>query len=413
MRSEGRGRGVAGAAALLLAAGLVGAPGGLLRAREATAAAFAATDAFRVTAPKAPWARAADLDPPGRLTWTLTDPSATTAQLRVEYIGVRSAVPESALAEVLGRERADIALRSEKVSQLERGAFEPDSAGGGPLAWRGFHVHVRAGERSGEIRRWAALAPGFPQRRRAYLVALDEQTLPGARAVPREADARALLASLAPTGKGLAGGLADAYLDARVSAFTVRVDTTTRLCWRADDAEPGHAFVGVARGLAGDGDFFQSAAAIPPDSVVDAGSSDYGVGFDRNGDGRIDLAVLNRGVVSARGASMQPIVVVLADDDFDGRVDGCVLETGDADGDGRADHRLGVFDLNHDGRPDRAVRFGDVFSDRSNKELHTNHGLVEDRLVGSAVNHLDFAQSWRDGDALLARWNRALASCRP
>jgi hypothetical protein len=29
------------------------------------------------------------------------------------------------------------------------------------------------------------------------------------------------------------------------------------------------------------------------------------------------------------------ITVVLADDNFDGKIDGCVLENGDADGDGR------------------------------------------------------------------------------
>jgi hypothetical protein len=381
-------------------------------ARGAAAApAVAATDAFRVAAPRAPWTRAADLDPPGRLTWTITDPRVTTAQLRAEFVGVRAATPESAFAELLGRERADIAARSAQVSQLERGSFEPDSATTGRLAWRGLHLHVRVGDKSGEIWRWVALSPDFPRRRRAFLVALDEQTLAAARFVPHEADARALFGSLTPTGNGLAGGLLDAYLDARVSTFAARVDSTTRLCWRAQEDDPGRGFVGVARGLAGDGDFFQATTSVPKDSVVDAASNEYGVGFDRNGDGRIDLAVLNRGVVSVRGESMLPVVVVIADDDFDGRVDGCVLETGDADADGRADHRICVLDTNHDGRADLAVRFTDVLSDHANRALRIKDGVIEDTTAGSKISRLDFAQSWREGDALLARWNRVLAAC--
>jgi len=43
----------------------------------------------------------------------------------------------------------------------------------------------------------------------------------------------------------------------------------------------------VARGLAGVGDFFQVTTSVPRDSTVDAASTQYGVGFDRNGDGKI------------------------------------------------------------------------------------------------------------------------------
>jgi len=296
------------------------------------------------------------------------------------------------------------------VAGVERGAFDADSLLG-PLAWRGFHVHLRAGERGGEVWSWVALAPDFPRRRRAYLVALDEETVPAARVVPHDADARALMGSLAPACRGLAGGLVDAYLDARVSAFAAHIDSTTRLCWRAEGEEPGHRSTGVAVGLAGDGDFFQATASVPRDSVVDPASAEYGVGFDRNGDGKVDLAVINRGVVSARGAKMQPIVIVLADDDFDGRVDGCVLETGDADGDGRADHRICVLDSNHDGVPDRALRFVDALAEPSNRALPVKDGTVEDRVVGSRITRLDFAQTWREGNELLARWNRVRAAC--
>ncbi len=379
--------------------------------RAVAAPAFAATDAFRVTAPRAPWTRAADLDPPGRLTWTLSDPRATTAQLRVEFVGVHALDAAGAVAEILGREQADVADRALHAPGTERGSFEADNAPGLPLAWQGFHVHVRAGERGGEVWRWVALSPDFPRRRRAFLVALDEQTLAGAKVVPHDADARALFASLAPTGNGLAGGLVDAYLDARVAAFAAHIDSTTRLCWRPEDSSPGHRFVGVGSGLALEGDFFQSTASLPPDSVVDAASTEYGVGFDRNGDGKIDLAVLNGGVASVRGASMLPVVVVLADDDFDGKVDGCVLEIGDADADGRADHRICVLDTDHDGKPDRAVRFEDILAASSNRTLPVKDGVVEDTTVGSKVSRLDFIQSWRDGNELLARWNRARAAC--
>jgi len=395
-----------GAAVVMALALLVG-------GRSAHAApATAGTDAFRVAAPRAPWVRAADLDPPGRLTWVLSDPKVTTAQLRVEFVGVRDTTVVGALAELLGRERADVNDRTQRLPGAERGAFEADSVRSARLVWRGFHVHLHAGERDGEVWRWVALHPDFPRRRRAFLVALDEQTVAQARGVPHEAEVRALLGSVEPTGPGLGGPLLDAYLDARVSTFAAHIDSTLRLCWREDDDQPGHRFTGVAPGLAGDGDFFQSTGAIPADSLVDAASSEYGVGFDRNGDGKIDLAVLNRGVVSVRGATMQPVVVVVADDDLDGKVDGCILETGDADGDGRADHRICVLDTNHDGTPDRAVRFADILNDRSNRALRVVNGTVEDTLVGSKIARLEFAQSWREANDLLARWNRTRAACR-
>src|SRR5262245_21036868 len=87
------------------------------------AAPQAATDAFRVTAPRGAWTRAADLDPPGRLTWVLMDPRVTTAQLRVEFLGVRATTPDAAFAELLGRERADILERAGRLPGVERGEF--------------------------------------------------------------------------------------------------------------------------------------------------------------------------------------------------------------------------------------------------------------------------------------------------
>ena len=107
-----------------------------------------------------------------------------------------------------------------------------------------------------------------------------------------------------------------------------------------------------------------SGASTPPFSKGplhdDAGSTEYGVAFDRNGDGRTDLLVLNQGIAQARGAIVLPIAAILADDDFDGRIDGCVVENGDSDADGRADHRLFITDRDHDGKVDHAVRFEDA-----------------------------------------------------
>jgi len=395
--------GVAFALALALA------PAGAGRAVADTAS----TGAFRVSAPSGGWKRAADLDPPGRLTWTVDDVRATTAVLRAEFVGVHAPTADAAVAEILNRERATITARTERDPAITRGDFEPDSMSAHGLAWSGFRVHVKTGDKEGDVRRWVALHPDFPRRRRAYVVSLDEQTLPKARPVPHGAAAVALARSLTPEGIGLAGGLMDAYLDARVSTFAARIDTTTRLCWQRQDEDVAHAFLGVARGLAGDGDFFQSTGSIPPDSLVDPASPDYGVGFDRNGDGKIDLLVLNRGIAAARGALVIPVVVVLADDNFDGRIDGSILENGDLDHDGRADHRLCVLDTDHDGKADRAVRFTDDLSDHANRSLSIKDGVIEDTLVGSKIGRLDFAESWRDGDRLLARWNRVRAACGP
>jgi hypothetical protein len=59
------------------------------------------------------------------------------------------------------------------------------------------------------------------------------------------------------------------------------------------------------------------------------------------------------------------------------------------------------------------VRFTDDLSDHANRSLSIKDGVVEDTLVGSKVGRLDFAESWRDGDRLLARWNRVRAACGP
>jgi len=395
---------------LALLAGLVA--GAALLASLAHAGG-AGTDAFTLNAPGSAWKRAAAMDPPGRLSWATSDPQATSGQLRVSFEGVIALDPRAAVAELLEREKNIIRFRSDRVDGVERGEFAADSLVSGNLRWYGFRVDIKTGQSVGTISRWVALHPDFPRRRRAFFLALDEETVPGARQASRIPDAMAALRSLVPRGAGFGGGLAEAYLDARAATFAARIDSTTRLCWssRGADASPARAFVGIGRGLALEGDFHEFTDVIPRDSVVDAASADYGTVFDRNGDGKIDLIVLNRGICAARGSIVLPITVVLADDNFDGRIDGSVFENGDTDGDGRLDHRLIVLDTDHDGRPDRAVSFTDAIADKANKSVPVKLGVVSDRIVGNTVRLLDFSDPWREANARMPQVDQARSAC--
>ncbi|MEP7028754.1 MAG: hypothetical protein ABI960_09190 [Candidatus Eisenbacteria bacterium] len=386
----------------------------LLLAAPPARAAEAGTDAFTLEAPSGRWKRATAMDPVGRLTWTIDDPKSTTGQLRAEYVGVRATDPARAVAELLDAEKRQVRNGSDRVEGVDRGAFTTDSLTVGRLRWYGFRVEVKTGQRAGVISRWVALHPDFPRRRRAFTLALDEQTLPGGRLASREADARAVLRSLTPRGAGLGGGLATAYLDARAAAFAAHIDTNTVLCWISlgADAPPSRSRLGIGPGLALEGDFYQGTEIVPRDSVVDAGGADYGAAFDRNGDGRVDLLVMNRGITPARGSVVLPIAVVLADDDFDGRIDASVLENGDSDGDGRLDHRLLVTDADHDGRPDHAWSFLDAVADRSTRKVKVKDGLVSDRVAANPARLLDFSAPWREAEALMADIDRARAACR-
>jgi len=381
-------------------------------ALPAHAASKVATDAFEVVAPAKDWKRAPAFDPPGRLTWNSTDMKQTQGQLRVTFEGAPGEDANHALQRILELEKARI-RDGERQSNAERGPFSSDSMVVGGLKWVGFHVDIHGGNRTGAVTRWVAIHPDFPRRRRAFMVALDEETPQGARSADRSAEAIDVLRSLVPVGKGLAGGIADAWLDARAAAFAAHLDTTTKLCWRArgTDESTRHPWLGLGKGIALEGDFWQMSDLSPTDSVVDAASADYGAAFDRNGDGKADLILMNRGIVSARGGVVLPYAAVLADDDFDGRFDGLVVENGDTDGDGRADHRLLVLDTNHDGEPDQAIRFEDATFEKAAKKLKVEGGVISDRLVGSTANLVDFRSNWRDNGSMLAEINRVRTDC--
>ena len=371
-----------------------------------------ATDAYEVNAPSGGWKRAPALDPPGRLTWNTTDMKKTQGQLRVSLEGAPGADARQALGRILELEKERVRQGERQSKSAERGPFASDSMIVGGLKWIGFRVDIRGGGRTGAVTRWVALHPDFPQRRRAFMVALDEETPQGARPAPHDADAIAVVRSLAPRGKGLAGGIADAWLDARAAAFAAHLDTATKLCWRPRVEESlRHPWLGIGKGIALEGDFWQLSDLTPTDSVVDAASADYGAAFDRNGDGKADLVLMNRGIVPARGGVVLPYAAVLADDDFDGRYDGLVVENGDADGDGRADHRLVVFDDNRDGAPDRAIRFEDAITEKAAKKLPVQDGVISDRLVGSTAERVDFRSNWRDNGSMLAEINRVRTDC--
>ena len=337
----------------------------------------------------------------------------TQGQLRVTFEGAPGADANHALQRILDLEKARVRDGERQSANTERGPFTADSMEVGGLKWVGFHCDIRGGGRTGAVTRWVAIHPDFPRRRRAFMVALDEETPQNARSVSRTAEAVDVARSLLPRGKGLAGGIEDAWLDARAAAFAAHLDTATKLCWRprGTDESTRHPWIGLGKGIALEGDFWQMSDLAPTDSVVDAASADYGAAFDRNGDGKADLVLMNRGIVSVRGGVVLPYAAVLADDDFDGRFDGLVVENGDTDGDGKADHRLLVRDLNHDGEPDQAIRFEDATFEKAAKKLKVEGGVISDRLVGSTAELVDFRSNWRDNGSMLAEINRVRTDC--
>jgi len=399
-------------AKLLLAAALVTAAGlGLSAPRSALAAPVkAATDAYVVVTPAKPWVRSPGLEPAGQLSWGIGKSGTARALLQVEYQGILAKSREDAYALLLRRARASIRETLDGRDEVQRGEFEPDSmliAGG--LQWRGFRFTLGTSSFQGVSWRWYALHPDYPRRPTAFVL-LYEETTPGRdRPLGRVADARTVARSLVAVGRGLDGDLSDAWLDARALAYAARIDSAQKLCWlERPDAGPGLSWAGYAAGAAGRGDFFQLTGTMPPDSLADPAPAEYGVVFDRNGDSRMDLVVMNRGVHPFFGRTQEPTVAIVADDDFDGRADGVLLEDVDANGDDRVDARLLVS----------AKEPGRSFTDAIHvdgkgawKELPTNRGSVEVRRFGYASDRTDFEQVLRGAGPRLDELTAARARC--
>ena len=371
-----------------------------------------ATDAFSVSPPPSPWLRAAPLDSPGRVTWGWSGKSGTVALLRVSLEAVP---PDSAqdpvsaaalfLADEERRVRADVRGRLDyDLSRAESDSFS--TAG---TAWVGYHWRIQGPNTVGDVYRYVRVHPEFPARRRLFLIAYEEVTQSKDRATSRLDDVRRLAGTIAPRGKGLAGDIESAWLDARIATFGARIDSTDRLVWTARPGRedyPGR--IGFGFGLAGEGDFYEfTDVPVGADSLVDPGSADYGAAFDRNGDGAYDLLIANRGIEPVKDGGMAPVVVAVADDNFDGAADGAVYEDLDLDGDGRADGRLLVRDLKFNGTPDGAWAFADAVDGKDAKRLAVTNGRVRVKRLGKADAELDLSGILRDWTKVLRELNDA------
>ena len=387
---------------------------GALAATASAKSGDVVTDAWIATSPGKPWMPGPALESAGVRSWTATGPGETQAMLRVGYVAVLPGNPATALAELVRLEKAGIRLELDDRTQVEQSGFEADSmlAGGpGQLDWRGFRVNVVTPRRGGSSWRWVALHPRFPAVRRAFTLAYDESYPREGTPPNRLAAARALAATVAPAGNGLAGPLSEAWLDARADAFAARIDSAQRLCWTSrPDAAPGREHVGYGRKLAGAGDFYLLTGTVPRDSLVDPAPAEYGVVFDRNGDGKLDLLVVNRGLHPFYGTEFEAIVAVYGDDDFDGKVDALVVEDADKDADQKVESRLLVKDADENGRIESAVSFT-ASAGKGVKVAVDDQGRAKIRRLGIASVTSDFAETLRSATIRLSELDRARTAC--
>jgi len=403
----------AGLAATLGVALLATAPG--LAGAAKGDAAGAATDAYRVQPPGKGWDAVPTLQPAGQLAWSARGPGDAQALLRLGYVGVLPGDRALAVEAFLAREQAGIRDELDGRAGVTRGSFEPDSMVGNSagLRWHGFRVSVNANGRAATSWRWIALHPAFPARRRAFVLSYDESSTPGATRSDGLATARRLASSVTPSaGRGLAGPLGEAWLEARAAAFAARIDSAQRLCWSGrPQAALDQAHLGYGPGLALEGDFYSLGGVMPPDSLVDAGPAEYGAVFDRNGDGRLDLLLVNRGLLPTGDRVLQPMVAVYADENFDGRIDALLVEDGDRDGDRQVDARLIVHDANGDGRADAALAFG-AFAGSGGEKLPLDPGGVQVRRAEVVSDHSDFVELFRTASERLTELDRVRAACK-
>jgi hypothetical protein len=372
------------------------------------------TDVYTVSAPRSPWKRVQPFDQSGQAAFEVpAKPGEPMSRIALSFEAATGRTPMQAAATLLDSERRVMRGETDGREGVERSSFRADSMTAGGLVWRGFRVDVRTSAQRGTSWRWVAIHPDFPRRQRAYRLAFDEYvSTKSAPASSRLADARSFAQGVKPRGKGWTAPLAQGFGDARVATFAARIDSAMRLCWSEDpEASPALRALGYGPGLALEGDFFELAPFAPKDSLVDANAAEYGTVFDRNADGRCDLILVNRGVQSYEGARLLPIVVAVADDDFDGRLDGAILENADEDGDGKADHRLWVHDSNGDGSADQAILFRDAVDAPGAKKLPVKDGVIKIRLAGQVAPALTFDEVLGPESERLPRLDQARSKC--
>jgi hypothetical protein len=372
------------------------------------------TDGFTATAPKSPWKRLHPFDESGRVQFQVpAKEPGTTSLISLTTLALTEDTPRAAIEAQLATERALVRSDTDGRDGVDRSGFKADSMSAGGLTWKGFRVDVRSKAQRGTSWRWVALHPEFPRRRRVYRLAFDEYLpLKASAASTRLADARALAGSVKPHGRGWTAPLAEGFGDARVLTFAARIDSAMRLCWSEDrDAPPPMRALGYGPGLALEGDFFEVSTHATRDSLVDAAPTEYGTVFDRNGDGRCDLIVINRGVQSFPEDRLLPIIAAVADDDFDGKLDCAVIESADLDGDGKADHRLFVHDTNGDGSADVAIAFRDAVDSPEAKKVEVKGGVVSVRIAGQVAPQLTFDDVLGPESEHLVRLDAARRAC--
>jgi hypothetical protein len=208
---------------------------------------------------------------------------------------------------------------------------------------------------------------------------------------------------------GRAGGsLPFVYYDLRTQAVNTPIDTSTAACWvQLYDS----LAVEIAPTVYRPATFFSFRERAPA-----AGSREHGerVGkaFDRNRDGRIDLAFFRQGSVTHRSERQFLAFYAVADEDFDGDADAIVFEDGDQNRDGRVDHFLYGQDRSGDGQPDRLWQFDDDIAAPIKPVAKQGTRFFVGRAARPGVESFDLATELQDWTRALQSIDQAAAKCR-
>jgi hypothetical protein len=198
------------------------------------------------------------------------------------------------------------------------------------------------------------------------------------------------------------------YYDARQRTLHSPHDTTQAPCaTQVDDTVvvvlqatqlPGVAFVSFRQHLPAPGD------RSPGER--------FGKAFDRDGDGRFDLAFFSQGW--AKGLDQRDLrtFYVVADENGDGRVDAMVLEDGNNDRDLLVDSGIFVQDRAGKGEPDRAWVFDTDIAHPVRPIPHQGTVFLHGLVSRPGAETLDFGPDFRDWSRYLGWLNRAAAECR-